>query len=214
MALTGFDPEIVNSSIRSVKSAYESLIKALGDDMQTQFIGGMSDKWACNHAQSFFNNAFKPAIDSLIQSSNTIFESVVAAMNSAGQAWAAQTESSYSPQSFTAIPKKMDTSVIRENIGGVRGIDLTEALTVAGKLPGIAESAKSALTSAQQAVEQCGFMGGNQAANLINSLGIIKTKVDSATQDITTGAKNAIDTTVQNYSNTEGKISEAFSAEG
>ena len=55
MALTGFDPSVVNSSINAVKSSYDSLIRALGDDMQNQFIGGMADKWACNQAQTFFN---------------------------------------------------------------------------------------------------------------------------------------------------------------
>ena len=54
MAMTGFNPDEVNSSINSVKSAYEALIRALGDDMQNQFVGGMADKWACRNAQSFF----------------------------------------------------------------------------------------------------------------------------------------------------------------
>lgn len=134
-------------------------------------------------------------------------------MNSAGQAWASQTDSSYSTQNFSAISKTMDTSVIRENIGGVRGIDLASTEPVAAKLPVIAESAKNALTNAQQAVQECGFIGGNQASNLINSLGIIKNKIDSAIQEITTASKNAIETTLQNYSNTEGKVSQAFAGE-
>ena len=85
MALTGFNPDEVTSSINSVKQAYEELIKALGDDMQREFVGGMADKWACKQAQDFFGSAFKPAIDSLISSSNTIFQSVADAMNSAAQ---------------------------------------------------------------------------------------------------------------------------------
>ena len=58
MGLSGFDPNLVNQSINSVQRAYENLIQALGDDMQTKFIGGMQDKWACNDAQQFFNNNF------------------------------------------------------------------------------------------------------------------------------------------------------------
>jgi len=108
----------------------------------------------------------------------------------------------------------MDTSVIRENIGGVRGIDLSSATTVANQLTSIADSAKSALTSAQQAVQNCGFIGGNQASNLINSLGVIKTKIDNATQEISNQSKTAINNTVESYSDTEGKVSQAFSSEG
>jgi hypothetical protein len=212
MALTGFDPSVVTASINSVKAAYEELIKALGDDMQNQFVGGMQDKWACNDAKNFFANAFKPAIDSLISSSNTIFESVVASMNSAGNAWASQTESTYSGPTFASRTKTMDISGIQENIGGVRGIDLESANTVAGKLSTIATDAQSALTNAQTAVSNCGFMGGNQANNLINSLGTIKTKIDNATTEITSQSKTAISNTVDRYSNTEGKVSQAFSA--
>ncbi len=214
MAMTGFDPSIVNSSIGSVKSAYQDLITALGDEMQNQFVAGMADKWACNQAQRFFTNHFKPSIDSLISGSNKIFESVVSTMNAAGQNWANQTESSYSPQSFSMINKNIDASVIRENVGGVRGIDLDAANAVAAKLPSIAEHAKSALTQAQNAVQNSGFVGGNQQANLVNSLGLIKNNIDSATEELTSLTKSAIDETIAAYSDTEGTISGMFNAEG
>ena len=77
------NPNLVNQSINSVQRAYENLIQALGDDMQTKFIGGMQDKWACNDAQQFFNNNFKPSIDSLLSESTRIFESVVITMGQA-----------------------------------------------------------------------------------------------------------------------------------
>lgn len=214
MSLTGFDPDLVNGSINNVKSAYENLIQVLGDDMQNQFVVGMSDKWACTDAQNFFNNNFKPAIDNLIQGATTIFESVVNSMNSAGQAWASQTESAYAPVSFAAINKSIDTSSIRENIAGVRGVDLSAATTVAGKLSSIATSANSALTSAQQAVQNCGFVGGSMESNLVSALGVIKSKIDTATEELFTETKSAVDATVQRYGNQEGKVSEAFSTEG
>ena len=160
----------------------------------------------------FFNDAFKPSVDSLISSSNQIFESIVSAMNAAGQAWAEQTDANYSPVSFSAINKTMDTSVIQENIGGVRGIDLDTATGVVAKLPTIAESAKNALTQAQQAVQSCGFIGGGQAESLVNALGVVKSKIDAATGEISNETKSYMDQTIAEYSNTEGKVSEAFSA--
>lgn len=213
MAMIGFDPEVVNKSIGSVKTAYTSLMDALGTRMQNDFIGGMQDKWCCKQAQNFFNNAFKPAVDQLINSSNQTFQSVVNSMNSAAQAWASQTDSSYSPQSFQTITKTMDTSGILENIGGTRGIDKDNATTVANKLPSIAQDAKTALTNAQNAVQNCGFIGGSQASNLINSLGVIKTNIDNATTQITTETESAINKTVESYSDTEGKISQAFTVQ-
>ncbi len=211
-SLTGFDPEVVNTSINSVKNAYNSLSKALGDDMQNDFIGGMSDKWACNDAQKFFNDAFKPAIDGLIKSSNTIFESVVNSMNTAAQRWAADTESTYTPVTFSPIEKTMDTSVILENIGGVRGIDLENTDSVLAKLPMIAEAAKTALEEAKQAVQSCGFLdyASSQSENLSSSLETIKNNIDSAVQSMTNDSKNAINNTLERYGNTKGKVAEAF----
>lgn len=213
MAMTGFDPSVVNQSIGAVNAAYENLMYALGDQMQNQFVGGLADKWACNSAVNFFNTAFKPAVDELLKSANMVFESVVSSMNSAAQAWAQQTESSYAAKPFSAITKTIDVSGIQENIGGIRGIDLDTATTVAGKLPAIASSATEALTKAQQAVQNCGFVGGNQAGNLIASLGVIKDKISNATETITTQTKSAIDTTIQQYGDLEGKVSQAFSAQ-
>ena len=199
---------------RNVKKAYEELIGVLGDRMQTEFVGGMQDKWACNQAQKFFTNAFKPAIDNVIQSSNSTFESVVSSMNSAGQAWASQTESSYSPQSFSPLTKTIDASVIMENIGGVRGIDKDSASTVAAKLPGLAQEANSALSSAQAAVQNSGFIGGSQQANLVNSLGEIKTKIDEVVNNITNETKTAVEQTIEAYGDTEGRVSQAFTLQG
>ncbi len=212
-SLTGFDPDVVYASINRVKSAYEHLLRAIGDDMQTQFIGGMSDKWACNQAQGFFNDAFKPAIDGIIQGSNVTFESVVNSMNSAARRWASNTESSYSSVSFSTINKTMDTSGILENIGGVRGIDLENTDSVVAKLPEIAEDAKSALTEAKQAVVSCGFLdyGNVQADNLANSLEQIKNRIDNVVQDITNESKTAINNTLTQYGNTKGAVAEAFS---
>ena len=211
--LTGFNPADVATSINSVKSAYENLIRALGDDMQTKFVGGMADKWACADAQNFFNQAFKPAIDKLISSANTVFESVVSSMNSAANRWAADTCSTYSSISFSPINKTVDVSGILENINGVRGIDLENTNESLGQLPIICEQAKSALDAAKNAVQNCGFLdaSSSQAANLSNSLETIKNNIDSAVQEISNESKNAINKTLEVYGNTKGAVSEAFS---
>lgn len=216
MALTtGFQPEVVRASVDRVKSAYAELIEVLGGKIQTEFVVGMSDKWACTDAVNFFTLAFKPTIDSLIKSSNETFQSVVDSMNSGAHNWAINTgdESKYQTNTFEVIPKEIDASIIRDNIGGVIGIDLVLAQTVASKLPQLAEAAKDALVKTLQAVQECGFIGGNQAPNLINSLNTIKNNIDKAVQDITSTSKKAIDETIQKYSDTEGRISQAFAGE-
>ena len=211
MALTGFDPEVVSTSINKVISAYNELLTQIGDKMQSDFVDGMADKWACKQAQTFFTSAFKPTVDELIRGVNETFKSVVDAMNSAASAWAQSTDSTYSPVSFSVRQITMNTDGIMENINGVRGIDFQLSSSVSAKLPIINSNAKEALNKAKSAVQGCGFIGGNQEAYLLQSLETIKTNIDNATTTITDQSKKAIDDTLSSYTDVEGKISEAFS---
>lgn len=210
MALTGFDPQLVSSSINKVVNSYNDLIEQIGSKMQSDFVNGMADKWACKQAQTFFQSSFKPTVDQLIKGANQTFQSVVDAMNSAANAWAGKTGSSYSPVLFTVRNVAMNVDNIMENIGGVRGIDFQLSGSVSAKLPVINSEAKAALQNAKNAVQQCGFIGGEQAPNLINSLEKIKQNIDSAFTTITDQTKKAIDDTLTAYSDVEGKISQAF----
>ena len=66
---TGYNQGIVHESIGKVKNAYEELINAIGNQMQNDFVGGMSDKWACPDAQNFFNTSFIPIFSLILTSS-------------------------------------------------------------------------------------------------------------------------------------------------
>ena len=210
MNLTGFNPEVVTASINGVKGAYSNLIDALGTQVQTQIVDGMSQYWACTQAQEFYTQAFKPLIDSLIVASNSTFQSIVASMNSAANNWAIQTKSSWSGMSIETVDKKVDTSSILENINGNRGIDEVEARNVAAKLNPIADNAKNALTEAQNAVSSCGFLGGSQAAELQASLATIKNNIDKAVEEATQSTSNAINKTVEAYGSLSKDVSTAF----
>lgn len=208
MSLIGFDPDLVVKSIDNVQSAYKELIKAIATDMQGQFVNGMENMWACKEAISFFQT-FKSTIDSFITDSNNTFQSVVESMNSAASGWAQQTGTSWSAKQFDRIDKNIDISCIKENIGGVRGVD-PDAPDVAAKLTGIASSAVNALTNARSAVQNCGFIGGTSASSLISSLDKIKNSIESAVEQISSDCQQAIEITAQNYGTFEGNVSDAF----
>lgn len=213
MALTGFNPDLVATSINGVISAYNDLGEALITQTQSDFVGGMADKWACNNAQKFFTEGLKPSVDSLMTTSNEVFESVVKAMNSAAEAWASDSKTEYSPVSFTPNTTKIDVSSIQENIGGVRGIDLEGTPSVVSKLSTIMSQAESALNSTKAAVENSGFVGGAQQANLSASLDLIKTNIGNAANELTSAITTAIDQTVEQFGDTRGKIEQAFQAQ-
>lgn len=208
--MTGFDPALVSSSIRSVNSAYNDLMRALIDDTQNKFVNPMATYWACNSAQKFFTEALEPSVSSQSNSINTIFESVVAAMNDAARAWAEQTETTYTSISFVPNTAKVDISGIQENINGVRGIDKANATSTISSLSLIQSNIENALSSAKSAVSNCGFVGDAQAETLINSLESIKTNVSNATKELTSAVNTAIENTVSSYGDLAGKVADAF----
>ncbi len=209
MALTGFNPEQVKTSVDKVIAAYNELINQIGDRVQKGFVNGMADKWACKEAQIFFNT-LKNTVDNLNKEANQTFQSVVDAMNSAAATWANSTGSVYNPVQGSLRQISINVDNILENINGVRGIDLQLSSSVSKMLPSIQTEARLALEHAKHAVSDCGFVGGNQAENLISSLDTIKNIIDNEFTTITDEAKKAIDDTIAVYSNVEGKVSQAF----
>ncbi len=208
--MTGFDPALVSNSINSVNNSYNELMRALVNDTQNKFVNPMAMYWACNSAQKFFNDAFLSAMTELTNGVNVTFESVVTTMNEAANAWAQQTETSYSPISFSANPSKIDVSGVQENINGIRGVDKANATSTVAVLSTIEASVDSALDSAKQAVANCGFVGDAQAESLISSLEKIRTNISTATKELTSAVNSAIENTVSAYGDLAGKISEAF----
>lgn len=209
MALTGFDPQLVYSSIARVQSAYDSLMQALISDTQSKFVNPMGDAWACNDAMQFFASA-QTAFNAQITGATQVFTTVVEAMNSAARAWANSTKSEYGERNFSPNNGKVDVSCIKENIGGVRGIDEGPANSAISQLAVIKSAADSALDQAANAVSNCGFVGGSQESNLINSLNKIKSSISTSFGELTDAAKTAMDATVQTYGTIESNVSNAF----
>ena len=88
-------------------------------------------------------------MDSIINNANAIFESVVNSMNSAASAWTVRCKSTHSNVSISINPSSINTSSIQENIGGVRGIDLSNAQSTAkSSLTMVSDDANTAFTSA------------------------------------------------------------------
>lgn len=214
MAMTGFNPEAARMSINGIINSYKELRVAMCNDMQTKFVGGMSDKWSCNQAISFFNS-FKEADNSLLTSINTIFESVVNSMNSAAQRWAANTNSSWTNVAFSLETSTISVDSIVENIGGIRGIDIENTPAVVAILDVVHSSANQALQNAIRAVENCGFLdaSSNQQANLTASLNTISSNINRAVEQFKSDVSKAINETISAYGDTKGAISNAFSAQ-
>ena len=126
MAITGYDETQVSAAIASINTSYDSLINALITKNQQEFVSKMGSIWGCEQAKNFFA-AYKADIDELASKITSTYESVVNAMNGAAQTLSNMAGSTWSTKTFSSRSDTLDTSVILDNIGGVKGIDMEEA---------------------------------------------------------------------------------------
>lgn len=212
MAMTGYNPSQVSNSINQVKNAYKAYNDAMNTGLQNRFVKPMEDVWACEQAQSFFRNSYKPAVDQLYASVENSLASVVGTMNEAARNWAAETESDFSQINHEQIANAANVDGIKSDISGVKGIDLTSATSTVAQLQNIKAEAEAALDQARQAVAECGFVGGDQQANITASLNQIKSDANEFINTITSAIKTSIDSTVSSYGQLESRVSNSFTA--
>ena len=220
-AMVGFNPELVTQSINAVQAAYEETVNAFFDGMQNKFVNRMSEIWACNVAVDFFNNVVKTNVDGLINGTsgvaesgiNWIFSNAVSSINGAAQAWAAQTETAYQPQQLSVITKSLDVSNVRENINGIRGIDLQSVPSITSQFNEILGATTTALNKAVTAVRNSGFIGGAMQDSLINNFNVIRSKIVSRVGEINQVCQFQVNSTVEKYEDTAGRIAQAFAGE-
>lgn len=212
---TGFNPDVVNNAINNVKNSYNALMNALHDEIQNSFVGGMESTWACNQAKKFFAE-FKPVTDQIIKFCDQRFLKAHESMKSAGKAWAQLTDTSYDAPTFQTLNAEIKIDGIQENINGNRGIIEESARNIIAKLPTIFNNANDALTSAQNAVRECGFLDqyGLQSEELIAAFGTIKNQISKLAEELTTSTDKAIKETLEVYGELTQKVKEAYTDRG
>ena len=211
MDMTGFDPEIVYSSMKEVKGSYEQFKHAVCNDLQNKFVNPMATMWACKEAQEIMLNYVKEPIDLIANNAEAYYQGIFITMNQAGRYWANATNTSYSELSFNKGHDKIDVSGIKENIDGVRGIDLVMAEDTVKVLDRIEKEAENALNNALTAVLNCGFIGGDSAETLSNTVRKFSKETAGTFKNIIQSIEKAIKDTVSKYADTEGQISKSFS---
>ena len=157
MSITGTNANEIAASINKVQAAYDSLMAALHDRMQTEFIDQLGEEWASEQAQKYFNNTVKPVMDDMLSASYKTFQNVVETMNGWGNTWAQLHESNWSNIQFNGELKTVTVDCIKLEINGDKGIAEEEANATAANLPSIENDVNSAVSEAESAVHECGF---------------------------------------------------------
>ena len=212
VSIIGFNPDMLRTSIREVQSAYNNFMTQMSTNIQNNFVNELALYWGDAQAQMFFTK-FKSSIDSIINESNNVFQSVFDSMNDAGKLWTStkNPNSIWSEIPFERVNPTLDISLIKNNIDGLISMDTNTVINVTNSsLNSVMLEATRALEDAQRAVQECGFVGGNSATNLCVSLGKIKTRVGELVQNILESSKRSIEASASDYINIEAQVSDAF----
>ncbi len=209
--MNGFNDDEVRVSINAINSAYDALMVPLADNMQSKFIGELSTRWASPIAQKFFAE-FNTVANKLLTDSYSTFQNIVDVMDSAATAWAKRTGVEYSKIGFKGASRSVDVSSIQENINGVSGAMDDAGSVATNALNDIASFSDNALTSAENAVRNCGFVGKGQQENLLQSLTNIKNQANKAITELTNTVSKAITDTTEAHKDTATKVASAFTA--
>ena len=212
MSITGTNASEIAASLNKIQAAYENLMAALHDRMQAEFIDQLGEQWACEDAQDYFNNTVKPTMDDMLSASYKTFQNIVETMNSWGASWSQLHKSNWSNIQFNGLLKTVDVSCIKLDINGGKGIDEEEANATAANLTSIESDVNSAVSEAESAVHECGFLdpGVMMESNLISSLNTIKSKFEEAIAEVREGFKTHVNKTVELHGQTKFKNADAF----
>ena len=208
----GFNPDLLRSSIREVQTAYNNFMLQISTNIQNNFVNELALYWGDNQAQMFFTK-FKGSVESLINESNIVFQSIFDSMNDAGRLWTSSKMANYiwSEVAFERVNPTIDISLIKNNIDGMVTMDIATVISVTNSsLNSISLEAIKALEDAQRAVQGCGFVGGSSLNNLCLSLSKIKTRVGDLVQSLIEQSKRAIEGSASDYINIESQVADAF----
>ena len=212
---SGFNPVVVTTAINGVNKAQASLMRVLVDGINTQFVTPMSHSWACQEAVDFFKT-FKESIDDLVSRADSTLQSVVDTMNQGGVNWANRTGNgaAFTKTVYTNYSKRISVDGIKENIDNVRGVDPASSKSALAAFTALGTTADAALSLAVSAVANCGFLGGNQQANLTASLKKIREDIKTTFDSYTSQTKTHIDETIETYGKMETKTADTFNLGG
>lgn len=214
MAITGFDPGQVTTSIKRINEAYRTILIALTDTNYNSFVNPMGAIWGSRQAVEFFRT-YQSIINEMNGDITKIYLSVINAMNGAASNLAAIAGSSWGIHELEVITKPIDVSCVKETLSnGTIGIDLEKATGLLPELDQILQAVNMGLEDTIIAVKNCsGFVGGSMEADLLKALERIGENIRNAFNTIKTEVNQAINDTVATYNQTATNISSSFNGE-
>ena len=210
---TGSEQDIINikTNLTGGNGTYEEMINALAK-FQSKFVQPLSTMWACKDAQDF-GMILDSSISRLLSDINNAFVDFFGVIDQAGRAWASSFQTTYVAINFQPRVFKLDVSLFRENMNGIRGIDRDQALTVVSNLSEIKMEVTNALNKSRNVIVSNPNFFGSSTNYLVQAMANIENRINAAVEEILVAIQNAINATIEHYENTAGRIAQAFAAQ-
>ena len=168
--------------------------------------------WACKDAIDF-GMILDNSVSRLLTDINNTFVDFFGVIDKAGYQWATSLQTSYAAINFTPRSFKLDVSLFRENINGIRGIDKDQAMMVISNLAKIKVEVMDALNKSKTVIVNNPNFFGTSTNYLVQAMANIENRINAALEEIVSAIQNAINATITHYENTAGRIAQAFAAQ-
>ena len=205
----GTNFEEITACLQTIQTSINEFDECIPGRVQKDVIEPMSSDWADERAVRVFG-IFGDTMNELLTNVHNVFNSIGQSINSAATAWASSHEASFSRVDLNVPDSKLDVSPIKTDINGDRGVIIESAQSSISKLTQISASALGDLENIARAAASSGFLGGGQGEQLKATLDNIKTKINSAINEIYTTAMDEMQKTWEEYGQVGQQVKSAF----
>lgn len=199
MAKGYFNPQTVRTTVDSLKDTYYGVLGAVVENTQNNFINKIAVVWHGGDVVDIMSR-FVVNINAKIWKTNgfeEVLSSAVRSVNSAGEAWAHESQVSYEGISFTSFSSdyKLNTDYIKEKKeDGTSGMDIDGVSERLYVLDEVVETVKSKMDSAVNAVSTSGFLEDyGIEAELVSSLTSMKNEIVTSFNTLIEDIKSIIE---------------------
>lgn len=208
----GADTSQARLLLNQIQTRYDLLYKLLKTQVEGDFIEPMSNYWYAPNAKDFFQQQFKPKMESLINKLNSSFNAIYRSIDDGLSATMSSFAGAWSASELNRQNASLDVSSIQDKKGTEIKCDTKEASALVDKLnttiPSSASSACNELVSFAQG--SGAFVNELQMSEIVKALQNLKNTIETEIQNLTSSAKANIDATTAQITTTGNQVKQQF----
>ena len=192
----GLNGQEASRSLNEIEKSYRQIVKNF-NSIQGGIVNKIGTCWYGRDAIEFTRDKFKPAVESIGQEVQRVFQSVNDTITQNAKNFEAKHHTGvFSPVTHVPENISIDASVVLENHNGFIGLENIKQLEESRQywLQMLREQ-EMLLDNMKNAAARSGFYGESQQEKLNQSIHKIKTSIDEVTKELQSATQNKIEET-------------------